>query len=164
MSSSVLSPHLSVHVFNYLPSITCILLHWVDFKLNWSKNELIIFTKGLVYSPIFSTLINGTKIYSFSQAKDPGRSCRTFTLSATCNQSPNLANIASEYLLHPFHSLYSIVIVFIQILNIYCLHFLKIFLTNLSSVLYPFNLHTWSCYFLGKRSLCIQLILTQNPS
>lgn len=48
------------------------LLHWIYFKLNRSKNELVIFTNVPACLTVFYILINGTKICSFSQTKNLG--------------------------------------------------------------------------------------------
>lgn len=111
ISSTDLSPHLLTR-FNYLPSITCTLLHWIDFKLNKPKSELVIFTNDPASSTVISVLISGTKIYSSSQDKHLGQ-LLDFTLPATYNLSPNPANITLKYLLLLPLSLPSAVMVFI---------------------------------------------------
>lgn len=79
--------HLSMHIFNCQesPAFYCIELT--------SKSELIVFTNDPASSTVFSILINGTKIYSFSQAKDVREILNDLSLPAICNQSPNSASI-----------------------------------------------------------------------
>lgn len=146
------SSHLSIPIFHYLPSITCILLHWAYF----STSEFFIFMNDPASSTVSSILINGIKMYSFSQLKSLGELLHDFCLSATYNQSPNSANISHKYLLHPSLCLHSTVTAFIQILNISWLDYLNILLTNLTSVLHPFNLkHMIELFLCEKSSLAL---------
>lgn len=81
MSSTNLSSSLNAY-FQLSAKHHLDLLHWIYFKLNRSKSELIIFTNVLACLTVFYVLINSTKICSFSQTKNLG-DLYYFNLSAS---------------------------------------------------------------------------------